>query len=340
MKRPFRVLAGVLAAAIAGGALTACDTSPYAATVNGTVIKQTALNQELSYSDASPAYLDLVETIQQQTTGSATPPAGQGSGTHSKAWVDLQLTQLVQAAIVHQALVAQHKLPGQAMLGAARGVLEAELTPSGVSSMPTAYRDQLVQRLAEHAEIEQPGSNTAQMQQIYNQYKADFYTQVCVRQMSVTVLSPSGSIDFAASSSKASQIVSQINATHNVSGAASQSGGGAVACYTQAQMQDLSPKFITTVMGLAPGTAAKPQKTGAGYDVIAVTSRNSEAFSSEVARALFAAVIKPSADTAMLALDARAHVKVSRDYGTWNPGGHGATPGVVPPAVPASTPGA
>ena len=47
MKPSLPILGGVLALAGLSLALTACDTSPYAAQVNSQVIKETALNSEI-----------------------------------------------------------------------------------------------------------------------------------------------------------------------------------------------------------------------------------------------------------------------------------------------------
>lgn len=343
MKRLSRTLTGAVAAVLAAGVFSACNSSPYAATVSGTVIPQTALNQQLAYADQAPIYQQLMETIEQQSTGNTVAVAGSGSGTHNKAWVALELTQLVQATIIHQAVVARHLQPGTAMLHAARGVLEAEMTPTAFAGVPSAFRDQLVQQVAEHAQLEQPSSDLSQLKQIYDQYTPDFYTQVCVRQISVTVTSPDGSIDFPASLAEAKDITSQFDSTSTVPSSSGTSGvsGGALTCYSQAQMQDQAPSFITTVMALPPGRAATPKKTGLGYDVVAVVSRRSEPFSGDVAKALQAVILQrqPTTDHAVLALNAKAHVDVNPTYGSWRPGSPKSSPAVVPPSVPASTPG-
>ena len=340
------LLAGAAVALVAGAGLTGCNSAPYAATVNGTEISQTALNQEIAYGDKSLPYVDLVETIQTQVTGSQVAFTGAGSGTHSIQWTDLELDNLIQAAIIHAAVVARGEQPGPAMLDAARGVLEAEMSPTGFAQVPAAYRDELVRRLADHAELEQPGADAPQLTQVYHQYLADFYTQVCVRQISVAVTKNHGSPDGAASLAAAQQIASRFNLVHSLPAAGALGpgvSGGALTCYSQASLESRPPAFMTTVMGLAPGRASAPQKTRSGYDVVAVVSRNTEAFGGPVARALEAVILQrePFVDTAIVSLEERAHVKVDPAYGHWDSGtSKGTVPQIIPPSVPPATPGA
>ncbi len=340
-----RLLAGALAAALAGGLLSACDASPYAAVVNGTVIKQTALNQTISYGDASRYYLDLEETIHDEATGQTVDLAGQGTGTHSLAWADLQLTDLIQAAVIHQEVVATHRQPGAATLDAARGVLQAEVTPAGIASIPSAFRDQLVEEIAEHAAIEPvpTGQTATAIRQIYSHYRADFYSQVCVRQVTISVTSASGGINFGASLSRARQVASQFDAASQASSGGSGAGqlGGSFTCYSLAQMQSQPVPFVDAVMKLAPGRAAPPQRTGLGYSVTAVASRRTLPFSGAVARAIYAVILQrqPLADAALRRLDARARIKVLAAYGTWFTGSRAVPPGVRPPTVSSRVPG-
>jgi hypothetical protein len=346
VRRPFRCLISALAAVAAAGALAACDTSPYAATVNGVTIPQTALNREIASSDASPAYVGLVEGIYQQATGANVTFAGVGTDTHSTQWAALALNNLVQAAIIHQAVVARGLQPGTAMLDAARGVLEAEMSPTGFAAVPAAYRDELVQRVAEHAELEQPGADAAQLQQVYQQYRADFYSRVCVRQISVSVAGTNGSVDLPASQSAATRIVSAYDSGGSAAVnrlAAGEITGGTVNCLSQADLEAQPASFITTVMALAPGRAAAPQRTSFGYNVVAVLSRTTEPFGGDVARALEAVILQrePFVDSAVVGLTERAEVRVNPAFGSWSDGHQGrSVPSVVPPAAPANAPGA
>jgi len=343
VRRSFRCFAGAVAAVVATGALAACNASPYAANVNGTTIDQTALNQEIAYGDRSPAYVDLVQAIASQVTGSTVSFVGDGTGTHNTDWSALELTNLVQARIIHQAVVAQGDEPDGADLDAARGVLEALLGVPGFTGIPVAYRDQLVQRLAEHASLEVPGSDVAVLRQAYDQRLADFYTQVCVRQIAVSVTATSGAIDYPSSFAAAQRIVGDYDAGPVGRALASQVTGGTVQCYSQADLETLATPFVTTVMTLAPGQAASPVKTSFGYNVVAVVSRSTEPFAGAVARALQAALyaFEPGMDVPLLALEQAAHVKVERSYGSWNGQATAqALPGVVPPSAPAAAPGA
>lgn len=349
MRPPFRSLLGALAAVVAAGTLAGCNTSPYAASVNGTLIKQTALNQEIVYGDQSPAYVQLLENISQQVTNTPVLFTGDGSGSHSTQWSALELTNLVEAQVIHQAVAARGIQPGANLLDAARGVLEAAMGPTGFAGVPAAYRDQLVQRLAEHAALEQsaPGVSTntaaAQLQQVYQQHLADFYRQVCVRQISVSVDATNGTVDFQASLIAADQIVSDYGTGGLSRALSAQVTGGNVTCYSQANLESLGTGFLTTVMGLAPGQAARPQQTSFGYNVVAVLSRDTEPFAGPVNQAFEALILElePAADPPVLALERQARVQVDPAYGTWDAGAPGgAAPGISPPSAPAKAPGA
>jgi hypothetical protein len=340
-----RLLAGALAAALAGGLLGACDASPYAAVVNGTVIKQTALNQTIRYGDQSRYYLALEETIHDQATGQTINLAGQGSGTHSLAWADLELTDLIQSSLIRQAVTAGHRQPSSSLLDAARGVLQAEVTVAGMASLPPSFRDQLVDQIAEHAAIEPAptGQTATAIRQIYQHYRPDFYSQVCVRQITVSVTNPSGGINYGASLARARQVVAQFNATASApsSGSGVDQLGGSFTCYSLAQMESQPVSFVNAVMKLAPGRASQPQRSGLGYNLTAVTSRRTLPFDGAVARAIYAVILQrqPLADTAVRRLDARARVKVLPAYGTWFKGSKTVAPGVIPPKVSERVPG-
>jgi hypothetical protein len=344
VKKLLRLLAVVVVATVAGGLLTACDASPYAAVVNGTVIKETSVNQLLAQGDRSVPYLDLQETIYQQSTGRSVGLVGTGSGTHTRSWAAMELTDLIQAALVHQAVVATHRQPRAALRQAALSVLQAELTPAGIATVAPSLRDQLAQQIAEHAAIEpSPTTISSALKQIYDQYRADFYSRVCVRQITVSVPGAAGGVNYPASLSQAEHIVAQINSPPSIftGGSSSAASGGSITCFSQAGMQSQPVSFVKTVMGLAPGKASTPQRTGLGYTVLAVVSRRTEPFAGPVAAVLQAVILQrqPLRDKVLLGLDARARVKVQSAYGTWFPGGPGVDPGVIAPSVTNRVPG-
>ncbi|MGH9076230.1 MAG: hypothetical protein ACRDY0_02040 [Acidimicrobiales bacterium] len=329
-----RVGAGLAAAAVVAGLAGACSASPWAATVDGVTIPQAALDQELAYTADSPAYVRLEQDITLQSTSDTVSFSGAGPGTHSAAWTALALTNLVQAQVVHHALAGAgggRAGPGPGRLAAARGVLEALMGQAGFSGLPPAFGDRIVTRLADHASLEPADQVAPQLQQVYEQRLADFYRQVCVRQVSVAVEARGGSVDFGASRAAA---LRQSQA---------QLSGGTVTCYTQAEMESLGSRLRTTVMALAPGQVSVPVRTSQGYYVVAVVSRDTEPYAGPVAQALETVLLQlePTLDTPLLGLEARARVRVDPTYGTWDRGQrNGGVPGVGPPATATRVPGA
>jgi hypothetical protein len=200
----------------------------------------------------------------------------------------------------------------------------------------------VTQSLADHADLETP-LPTATLQPLYADFKAEFYTQVCVTQASVSVAGPNGAVDFAASQTQASALAQQLS-----SGGAKSTGaatGGASTCYTHVQLDAQSAALIDTVVSLAPGHAVS-QKTTYGYQVTAVTSRQTQPLAGPVAQVLTTLVYElgqPNGDTVLRRLESQAHVKVNVTYGSWHPP-NGTTPASVvapsaSPATPVGTPG-
>ncbi len=341
-----RVLVGAVVAVLCAGAVTACDASPTAATVDGTRIKQAQLNQRLDYTRQSPAYVGLLQTVARET-GNGTPLqlTGQGTNTYSRQLTAAELTNLITADVIHETVSRYHEEPGPAMLQAARSTYEAVLGSGadGLPGLPVAFRNTLIYQLAERAQLERPLSDASVLKGVYQNHLADFYQQVCVRQISVVVPAASGGVDEVASLSEAQTIVASFNEASSVaSSVQSVINGGTTNCYSQEQMQALDSGFRATVMGLAPGHAADPQPASAGYSVIAVSSRQNTPYDLNTQKAITAAALElqPMQDTSVISLLRQAHVTVDAQYGTWRlDGGGGTLPAVVPPSAPARAPG-
>ncbi|MGH9054577.1 MAG: foldase protein PrsA [Acidimicrobiales bacterium] len=296
MKRSRRLLAGAAALAALSLAASSCDSSPYAASVNSHVIKQTALNVELGNWAGNTVYVSAVE--------SAVSVQGTAPGTYDKAWVASVLDEMIGAAVVHQHLAATGNLPGSDALAAARSV--AEVSQVGWGSFSPDFRDTLVPRLADVAAATPPGADQASIAAYYRQNQKYFFTQICTRQASAFAIA------------SAEQIVS------------SGEVGGTTTCYSQGDFEGQSAAFQKAVLDLSAGEIASPIQTSYGYLVVQLVSRAEQALTPVVGRTISVVLQAQSGvlNETLAGLLAKAHVQVNPEYGTWK------TDQVVPPAAP------
>jgi hypothetical protein len=324
VKPPIRLLAATAAVVAVALGASACDSSPYAASINSHTIKQTALNAELQTLASTPAYVSAVDQSAQQQ-GNSTTVAGSAPGTYNTTWVTSVLDNMIVGSALHQRLATTGSLPGPDWLAAARSVDEARYGTIWFQ-FPATYRDTQVQRDADHAMIEPTSVDLATLTSAYRQYQKYFFSRVCTRQIAVTASNPDGSVDYTNSLAKAIDTVGRVD--NGISGA-----GGVVVCYGQPQLESQPLSFINTVMGLAPGQAAAPIRTSYGYQVLAVDSRAQLGLTPAVRRALSVALSEGRVtDTPLIRLLTAAHVSINPQFGQWSP----KYLGVSPPAVPSA----
>ncbi|MGI8493580.1 MAG: hypothetical protein ACR2NJ_12675 [Acidimicrobiales bacterium] len=319
-------------------AVSACDASPYAAVVNSHVISQSEFNTELRYLASNRGYVAAVDQ-QGASSQSQVQVEGDAPGTYSNSWVSYVLTQTIEADAVHQYLLAQHKAPSDAQVAAARAVNEIKYGPLW-TAFPAKYRDTIVTRDSERAVLEPLGSaNPTQLESLYKSNRKYFFTQVCVKEVDVT-----GSL------AQARQVADQLTTTAAPTTApptttpptattpptTAPTSGGAVTCYSQADLENQPRSLVSTIMGLAPGMAAPPAKTTFGYKVLAVVSRDDVSYSDDVKQALSVAVSQATGtpDVALAVVLAKTKIRVNPLYGTWHYGSSAATSGVQPPPTP------
>ncbi|MGH9058097.1 MAG: hypothetical protein ACRDZY_01060, partial [Acidimicrobiales bacterium] len=120
-----RVVAAGAALALLAGTATACDSSPFAASVGSATIKQTTLNAQLRAQTANKSFVAAIDQANQQQGQQAATVAGQGSGTYSTPYVASVLTTMIIDTAVHQKAASSGRLPGPALLDAARSIEEA-----------------------------------------------------------------------------------------------------------------------------------------------------------------------------------------------------------------------
>jgi hypothetical protein len=302
VRRLPRLLSAVAVAVGLSVAAGACDTSPYAAVVDGHVVRQTSLNVELRYLSDNTRYIAAITN-----SSSGATVTGAAPGTYSTAWTAHVLTGIVTADAVHRYLAAHHDLPGGAMLTAARTVNAANYQ-SLWTAFPAAYRATLAERTAELAQLETPSAPASQLASDYERFRNYFFRDVCVRTAAVSAATD------AAALAQAESLVARIDASKT---GAAHAQAGTVACYTPSQLETQGGKFMALVVGLPTGRAAPPQKTPYGYQVVAVVSRTTIPFAGDLQRALSAVVTSNQPDATLDRVLAHARVKVNPAYGSW-----------------------
>ncbi len=275
--------------------LTACNASPYAASVNSQVIKQTALNSELRSWSGNGDYVTAYDTANSSTNGgSGSTIAGSGPGTYSSSWVSEVLGSIIEADVIHQHLAAIGKLPDQAMLDAARSV--SETSAAEWVDFPAAFRQTLVQRLADRAAASPTSVPLATLQQTYQQYMEYFFVQVCVLQSAAPTQAAAAAITGSG----------DVNGAH--------------VCYDQSQLENYPAAYRTAVLGLAVDAVSHPIPTNIGYQVVKVVSRELQGLTPAV-QSVLSAVLNGSQgvpETSLVQLIKAARVKVNPAYGTWS----------------------
>jgi hypothetical protein len=325
---PRRLLAGIAAVLTVSLVATGCDSSPFAASINGQVIKQTALNAEIRALAGNPSYVKLAETGGYVAKDAVTI-AGVTSGTYSAKWTSGVLDSIVIGAVVHQHLERTHHLPGPGQLAATRAVDALLYGPAAWDRFSPSFRSTIVGRDADLAMVEPSVVSPTALQSFFGEYGPYLFSSVCVRTVTIDVDNTTGGVDYAASASKAAAVVAAIDA------APTAPAGGSVACYTAAQLETLSRPFVSRVLPIKTGTAAAPETTADGSQVTAITSRALIPSGAALGQAYTVAVNASQGRTAALVagLLRAAHVKINPLYGTWD--GGATVPGIVSTPAPA-----
>lgn len=307
MKRLLSVTAVCVAVIVGSASLSACDASPFAATINGQVIKQSALDSELHAWANAPGYVSEFDNGNSASNGGVgVTVAGVSPGaTYNAVWVANQLDQMIEASAVHQYLAAKGELPDPAAVAAARSVSEIAESSFWYQLSP-AFRQTLVQRLAEQAAVTPVTTQSGTIEQIYKQYQADFFTQVCVLQAATF------------NSAQAQGLVASGDVT------------GPPVCYTQVEFEQQPQSYRQAVLGLTVGSAPVSIQTSYGFQVVKLATRVQQPLSPEL-NAVVSTVVSEATSglaTQVTQLVRQARVQVDPAYGMWENGQ------VVPPTPP------
>ncbi|MBV9661369.1 MAG: peptidyl-prolyl cis-trans isomerase [Acidimicrobiales bacterium] len=294
MRRPRMALSSIGALALAASlTLTGCDASPFAASVNGHVISQATLNNQLKQWASNKAWVSEFDKANAQQNGPTVVGAG-GPGTYSSSFVATILGTTIQGSILRQRLVATGQLPTSSEVTAARAV-EAAGDSQAWNQFPQSLRTTLVEHLADQAVLTPISSDAATVQSAFGQIEAYLFSNLCLNEASVPTLG----------AAQALAAGSAVTATP--------------VCFDQAAMEDQPADFRDAVLKLTPGQVSQPIKTSFGYQVVQLQTKDSPGLDDGVRRVL-SAVIATSAPAEITQLVNAASVKVNPAYGTWSQG--------------------
>lgn len=301
-----RLLVG---AAALGVALVAsgCSTSPVVASVNSRSIAQTRLDDELAAVSSNLGFVARYDASQSNLSAGISV-TGDAPGTYNAKFVAGILTQDIQASVIHQYLRAHGDLPSTGLVDAV-AALDAATYRAEWLGFPPSYRATLVQRYADLSQLVPVSSDTAALHGLVANVSDYLFSQLCVRQVAVSVPASGGGVDFAASLAQVRRLASQGDRS-----------GGAVTCYTPTQLEAQGPGPYGAVIHLGVGRTTAPQRTSYGYQIETVTRRAPIPYGPALARAasLELATQNQVSDAKLQAVLAAARVHVNPQYGTWN----------------------
>lgn len=299
---------GALAGALGVGSLTlsACDASPYAATVNGYVITVNTLNNEMAGWAANKAWVQQFDSGNSTSQGGngATVVGSGGAGTYSSTFAADILSDLVSTKAIDQYLAAHGITVTNDQLVAAQAINEYIRGDSWTQFSPS-IREFQVRQLAEEGALAGVPTDTSSLQTPYSDIQPYLFSSICVDQES------------APDQAAAQSIISGGSVT------------GSELCYDQSDLEEQSAAYQSALRKLSrPGDLTPAIKTDFGYVVAKLVSRNTPGFSAGVKQVLSAAVTTPKEISTLLKT---AKVRVNPRYGTWSSGQ------ITPPKSPLSS---
>lgn len=347
-------LAGLAVIALTSGGLSACTASVgYAVIVNGTVISQSAINQDLADIAANAEY------VKQVTTEGGPPVFGTAPGTYNKAFVASVLQQLVQAQLIHAVVVAAKAAPTAEQVASAKTAinqdLESQAYPNGtLSDFPTRYQNLLINQQAEtdsFINVETRSVSQAALKQYYQGHLLAYTSEWCVRFIAIGDTS-GGQPNLPASLADAQRIKGLLDAggdftalaqeystEYQGSNATGQPPGGMLTgsqpdgCLSMSDLSQIGEQALSNaVVSLPVNTVSDPVAISGGYALIEVTKRVIEPLDSTVTMDIKIAM----AGQKYLQLAMKAKMKVNPEFGSFNPklNSQGQITGVLPPVVP------
>jgi hypothetical protein len=309
-----------LLALLAIGASACGSVEPHAATVNGTDISASSLNDELKVIKGNKAYRAVLESDQSQG-GYGLTLAGASKGTFNTAFAAQALSLRIYYRLIEEGLAtkgikvtaADDKAAGTAIKG------QLDQAKKGLfASFPADYRTRLAHQQAVVEKASASSSNGKLADQFFAAHQAEFGESACVSHILVTV-------DENRTDAQAKQIIDEIKAELD--------GGADFATVAKARSDDGSKtaggdlgcqpagsyvaEFEAAVAALPLGKVSDPVKTQYGYHLILVRSRQATKLDDvrqQVGQAAFNAFLLD------VTCGKRTKVSIDPRYGTWDKG--------------------
>jgi hypothetical protein len=317
--------------AVLAGALAGCSTAPPAAIVNGTAISVPQLDAQLEAWAASPAFVQAQDQVFEEQAEQESESAGQeeapdtvlatlGSGPneYSSVWAAMELSNMITSEAIRQHLAQLHRAPSAIEVVAA-WQSEYASAPSVWRQLSAATRASAAEEDADHALVDGALSTSSQDKLFYKDNKSYFWSQVCVTADDISVPSPGGGVDMAASLKAADAVAAQLSGHGNGSVSVT---SGALYCDTPEKFIEQPTNFQDRVGTLAPGqTTVLPESYG--YQVVLVRSRSVIAYSTPIADDIEISATHggsqtpPSGDSKVIDILLRANVRVDPQFGAW-----------------------
>lgn len=327
--RKFRAKVIALSAGLAL-VLAACGSgSSNAATVNGTGITKSTLEQELRSIASNDKFIKLVE--------SEKPVRGALKGTFDAAFTAQVLTREIAFELISKEVQRRKLAISTADLAAARASAAKQVQGEEIlNGFPKAYQDVLVRRAAEVNALSASllaggGSPDVAARAYYDAHQNEFQ-QACVSVIRVDSDEKANTVKAKLDGGEDFGAVAKAESTDTLSAGRN----GEVGCNITPDNQ-LSTDYSKAVFTQPLGVASGPVKTPFGTLIVKVTSRTTTPFEQVAAQAREKAVAAAQQPLNAWYQDAvgKARVKLDAKYGRFERSG--ANMAVVPPQAPSTT---
>ena len=310
--------------------LGACGSgSSDAATVNGSAITKSALEEELRSIASNDKFIKLVE--------SEKPVRGARKGTFDAAFTAQVLTRQVAFELISEEVRRRKLAITDADLAAARAGAAKQVQGEEVlNGFPKAYQDVLVRRSAEvnalSASLLTEGASPESAARTYYDAHQGEFQQACVSIIRVDSDEKAAEIKGKLDAGEDFGALAKIESTDTLSAGRN----GEVGCNITPDNQ-LSAEYSTAVFSQPVGEAGAPVKTPFGTLIIKVTSRSTPPFEQVAgqAREKAIAAAQQPLETWYQDAVAKAKVKIDSKYGKFERSGTNMV--VVPPQAPNAT---
>jgi len=335
---------------IAAGLSGCSSTLGYAAQINGAVISQSSINQDLADSLANAPYVKAIEGQGGSVQGSG------GAGSYSQEYASTVLNEQVEYVIESQVLAAHHALPTAAQLKSAENELKNPPQQSGMSyysTFPARYQQVLIKDQATNdaflnystADLT---SNT--FSQYYHAHLSSFTSEWCTRIIVIVDANAAQQVDPAAGLADVQKVKALLDAGGDFAALAKQyskgtgaaqggalTGSAADGCLNLSDLQQLaqsSSSLAEAILQAPVGQVSDPIEFQTGeYILFQVTKEVTAALGSST---VTADIRNTLGQQALLKLLLASHVNVNPAFGSYKPSvdANGNFLGVVPPVVP------